>query len=76
VDTILGHFAEEEKVKGAVVPPIFQNSLFLFDRAEELFDALSHNPEGPPYSYSRLGNPTVQIVERKLAELEGLDAAS
>ncbi len=71
--TLLSHFAEEEKIKGAVVPPLFQNSLFLFDKTEDLLTALSDHHEGEPFVYSRTDNPTVEIIERKLAALEGTD---
>lgn len=73
VESILAHYAEEEKIEGAVVPPIFQNSLFLFDRAEDLLRHLTEYHEGPPYTYSRSGNPTTRVVERKLAALEGTE---
>lgn len=72
-ETIIQHFAEEEHVKGAVVPPIFQNSLFVFESADEFeksFDPIS-NPG--KYNYSRTANPTLDIVERKLARLEHCD---
>jgi cystathionine beta-lyase/cystathionine gamma-synthase len=75
VETILSHFGEENKPFGAVVPPIFQNSLFLHDTTEELFAAMSGNWQGPPYFYSKIANPTVDVVERKLAALEGTDRA-
>ena len=64
----LMHVGENPKQHmGAVVPPIFQNSLFvLFDEDEA---------GGGGYTYSRAGNPTVELCERKLAELEeGEDA--
>jgi cystathionine beta-lyase len=72
--TLLSHFAEDVKIGGAVVPPLFQNSLFLFDRTEDLLDALSGHQEDGRYIYSRSGNPTVEVIERKLAALEGTDA--
>jgi cystathionine beta-lyase len=72
-DTILAHLGEEEKILGAVVPPIFQNSLFLFEHAEDLLANLMEPHEGPPYVYSRAGNPTVRVVEEKLAALEGTE---
>lgn len=72
--TLLQHFGEAEKIKGAVVAPIFQNSLFLFDEVEALTDAIANHPAGPPYHYSRLGNPTVEIAEKKIAMLEGTEA--
>lgn len=74
IGTLLAHFGEDEKIKGAVVQPIFQNSLFLFDTTEELQRALSAREEGPPYVYSRSGNPTVGLAEAKIAALEGAEA--
>jgi cystathionine beta-lyase len=70
---MLTHLGEDEKIQGAVVPPIFQNSLFLYDKAEDLLKNLTDVHEGPPYVYSRAGNPTCRIVEQKLAALEGTE---
>lgn len=72
-NTILAHFGEEQTVLGAVVPPIFQNSLFLFESIDDLSRGFAHGPEGPPYVYSRVGNPNVQLAEKKIAKLEGTD---
>jgi cystathionine beta-lyase len=72
-NTRLQHFGEEEKIRGAVVPPIFQNSLFVFDTVEELFQAMLEEPAGPPHHYSRLGNPSVHLAEQKIAMLEGTE---
>ena len=52
---------------GAVVPPIYQNSLFTFDSWESIDNAFDNKAEA--FIYSRLLNPTVQIVEKKLAAL-------
>ena len=43
---------------GAIVPPIFQNSLFT--RKEQSFG----------YAYTRVSNPTIEIAEKKIAQLE------
>jgi cystathionine beta-lyase/cystathionine gamma-synthase len=75
VATRLAHFGEDVKVAGAVVHPIFQNSLFVFDRTQDLLNALEVDPFGPPHHYSRISNPTVDLLERKLADLEGTEAA-
>jgi cystathionine beta-lyase/cystathionine gamma-synthase len=75
IETLITHYAEEEKLKGAVVPPLFQNSLFLFERVQDLVDAMAHDPLGPPHHYSRISNPTLDVVERKIAKLEGTDRA-
>lgn len=71
-DTILQHLGEERKVLGAVVPPIFQNSLFVFPDVETFTGSHAHEP-GEPYYYSRIQNPTVEIAEKKIAALEGAD---
>jgi cystathionine beta-lyase len=74
VGTVLAHFGESEKIKGAVIPPIFQNSLFVFDRCEALFESMIENPTSEPYHYSRMGNPTVDLAAKKIANLEGGEA--
>ncbi|ETI65961.1 trans-sulfuration enzyme family protein [Neobacillus vireti] len=53
---------------GAVVPPIYQNSLFVFDNFDRLTEAMKD--EQGSYLYWRGTNPTVEIVEKKLAALE------
>lgn len=69
-ETILSHFGEEEKIQGAVVPPIFQNSLFTFPNMQEFMDAGPKANREEAYVYSRVGNPTVTVAERKIARLE------
>lgn len=72
--TELAHFGEHAKDQGAVIPPIYQNSLFVFRTMEELHEAMMENPGGAPHHYSRVSNPTVSILEEKLAHFEGGDA--
>ena len=69
--TDLAHFGEDEKHLGAVIPPIYQNSLFVFPTMEELLDTMYNNPGGPPHHYSRVSNPTLDLLETKLAHFEG-----
>jgi len=40
-------------------------------RFEDFDDATSHFGEGEGFAYTRVGNPTIDAVERKLASLEG-----
>ncbi len=71
--TIAQHVGEDEKLLGAVAPPIFQNTLFV----QEDWDAFTRSAEaleGPPYLYSRLTNPTLQVAEKKIAALEGTES--
>ena len=72
--TDLAHYGEDEKHFGAVIPPIYQNTTFVFETMEELHEALFNNPGGPPYHYSRVGNPSTDLLERKLAHFEGGEA--
>jgi cystathionine beta-lyase len=74
LNTLLQHLGEEEKIRGAVTPPLFQNSLFLFDTMEDLLDNMVNHPAGPKHHYSRISNPTVDLVETKIAMLEGTEA--
>ena len=65
-EDICTHLGDDyERYLGAVVPPIFQNSLFV-----DL-----DNGDGKKYAYSRINNPTVEIVETKIAALEEGEAA-
>jgi cystathionine beta-lyase/cystathionine gamma-synthase len=69
--TIVAH--DETFPAGAVVPPIFQTSLFTFGSYQELEDAMAGRVPRP--IYSRGDNPTVQAFEAKMAALEGAEAA-
>ena len=63
---------------GALSTPIFQTSTFVFDSAEQ--GAARFALEESGYIYTRLGNPTTDALEKKLAVLErgeaGLATAS
>lgn len=65
------HTADEyDKYLNAVVPPVFLNSLHLYDRLEDYMDAAANPCGEEKFVYGRDGNPTVHILERKIAELE------
>ncbi len=72
-ETLLCHFGEHEKLHGAVVPPIFHNSLFSFNTVAEFAESVTAPSSGPPYVYSRVSNPTVNVAEQKIARLEGTE---
>lgn len=59
---------------GAVAPPVFFSSLHLFPTFEEYMKAAT-GVDGGAYIYGRVSNPTVRLLEQKLATLEhGEDA--
>lgn len=66
IETLLAHDENTDNM-GAVVPPIFQNSLFTFDSWEDIDEAFDHRLDR--FIYSRGKNPTVKIVEEKIAAL-------
>jgi methionine-gamma-lyase len=53
---------------GAVNVPIYQSSTFEFETAEE--GARCFNGESDGFIYTRLGNPTIQVLEKTVADLE------
>ena len=69
------HLGEEpSKYMKSVTPPIFMNSLHVFDTVDEYFSVDIFQDE---YYYGRASNPTVAILEKKLAALEhGVRAVS
>lgn len=74
IETILAHLAEDRlSYHGAVVPPIFQNSLFTFKDWEAIDEAFDHRIDR--YIYSRGKNPTVKMVEEKIAVMAGGEKA-
>jgi cystathionine beta-lyase/cystathionine gamma-synthase len=56
-----------------VVGPIYQTSLFTFKTFEEMRQAFAGQHDG--YIYTRVGNPTAHDFERRIAALEGAQAA-
>ncbi|MCE5171970.1 PLP-dependent aspartate aminotransferase family protein [Paenibacillus profundus] len=71
--TIVVHDCHDERHYGAVTMPLYQNSLFTFPCHEEFYEAL----DSPLHYhlYSRGNNPSVNELERRLAMLEGGEAA-
>ena len=51
----------------AVVPPVFLNSLHVYDTFEQYANI---EKKEDFYVYGRMGNPTTEILEKKLADLE------
>ena len=63
------HAGEELNTSSSHTNPIFQTSTFRFTDAEMGHSLFCGDRKG--YIYSRLGNPTVQVLENKIAALEG-----
>lgn len=79
---MLNHGYDPHLSEGAVKPPVFLTSTFVFPTAEEgrdFFDYVAGRKEPPPGQgrglvYSRFNHPNSEIVEDRLAVYEGAEA--
>lgn len=72
-DILIHHGEDREKYFNAVAPPIIQTSNFVFDSVAQLRERISD--EMNHHVYTRGNNPTVQILRKKVAELENAEDA-
>lgn len=68
-ETLLIHGGLEPGPAGATTVPIVQSSAFAYATADDLEDVFRGRRAGQVYT--RLGNPTTENLERRLALLEG-----
>src|ERR1043165_7555742 len=74
ISYIINQLGEErENYFNAVSPPIYQTSNFAFDDVNSMRNALAEEYEF--YLYSRGNNPTIEILQKKLAALDGAEDA-
>jgi O-acetylhomoserine/O-acetylserine sulfhydrylase-like pyridoxal-dependent enzyme len=69
-DTLSLHAGQHpDPTHGARAVPIYQTTSYVFDDTDQA--ASLFNLERPGYVYSRISNPTVAVLEERLAALEG-----
>ena len=74
ISYIINHLGEErEKYFNAITPPVFQTSNFAFKNVEELRESIADEKNN--FIYSRGNNPTIDILCKKIAALEGTEEA-
>src|SRR5881392_4067530 len=72
VSYIINELAEDrDHYYNAVAAPIIQTSNFVFNKVDDLTKAFADEMSG--YLYSRGLNPTVEILRKKLAALDGAE---
>ena len=72
ISYILNELGEDRELYfNAVAPPIIQTSNFAFEKVDDLRKAFED--ESSAYLYSRGINPTVDILRKKLAALDGAE---
>jgi len=64
----LVHAGDLNDEYGSAVTPIYQTSTFSFKNSQQGADLFAGKEKG--YIYTRIGNPTIEALENKLAELE------
>ncbi|MCA9254581.1 MAG: PLP-dependent transferase, partial [Phycisphaerales bacterium] len=68
-ETLCMHYGENrEAMFGAAAPPIFQNSTFTYPDSASFHTR--QDADATRFDYTRTGNPTTRILERKIAKLE------
>jgi O-acetylhomoserine/O-acetylserine sulfhydrylase-like pyridoxal-dependent enzyme len=71
--SVKGGFDWEEQLRyRTMAPPIVQSAVFPYESAEYAADLYSYKIEG--FAYGRINNPTNDILEKRMAMLEGAEA--
>lgn len=71
--TRLVHGGVERSGYGETAEALFLTSGFVYDSAEQAEDTFEGRADH--YQYSRFGNPTVRMLESRLTQIEGAEAA-
>lgn len=72
LSTIAVHAGEErQKLADAITDPIVCSSTYTFANTQAVIDFIEQ--QQPREEYGRYGNPSVRVVEKKLAALEGAE---
>ena len=66
------HGFEDLEQHGSLIPPIYMTSTYAFKNVEQ--GAARFSGEEPGHFYSRISNPTVEILETRFAKLEKAEA--
>lgn len=70
---IIHSFYEQRDNKGSLIPPLYQTSTYSFNSAEEGAECFNGEKEG--YIYTRINNPTLNLLEKRIADLEDGECA-
>lgn len=74
-ETLAIHAGEEKDQHQALTAPIYMSSTFIFDSIQQADDTFSFKRRA--YVYTRGGNPTINLLERRVAALEsGVDGVA
>lgn len=69
IDTACVRAGYEAKNGDSSIPPIVQSTTFSYEKTSEIADLFDLKESG--FFYTRLGNPTIDALEKKIADLDG-----
>lgn len=69
IDTACVRAGYEAKNGESSIPPIVQSTTFSYEKTSEIADLFDLKESG--FFYTRLGNPTIDALEKKIADLDG-----
>lgn len=69
IDTACVRAGYEAKNGESSIPPIVQSTTFSYKKTSEIADLFDLKESG--FFYTRLGNPTIDALEKKIADLDG-----
>jgi O-acetylhomoserine/O-acetylserine sulfhydrylase-like pyridoxal-dependent enzyme len=70
---VRGGYSREDQLRyNTMAPPLIQSAVFPYESAEWAADLYSYKIEG--FAYGRINNPTNDILEKRMALLEGAEA--
>ena len=72
-ETIALHYGHKIEKTGSRAIPLYRTTSYLFKSAEHAKNLFDLKEEG--YIYTRIGNPTQEVLEKRMAALEGGKAA-
>jgi len=70
---VKGGYSREDQLRyNTMAPPLIQSAVFPYESAQWAADLYSYKIEG--FAYGRINNPTNDILEKRMALLEGAEA--
>ncbi len=69
VETLCVQGGYEPKNGETRIPPLYQSTTYKYDNADEVAALFDLEKEG--HMYSRISNPSLEVLEKKIAALEG-----
>lgn len=70
---IISEKYNKKDVHGAIAMPVYRNAAFEFPNSESIAAAFQYKEEIPSHTYTRITNPTIENLERKIETASGAE---